>query len=160
MNQPISMNEAVVSALYEEALLLADEVRSAFDLNPVRDTGPAADRARLAMSVEGLRTTTRTMHVLAWLLNYRAFFAGEMSEFQLRRHSNLPVDRIAEPANLDLLDASIRDIIERTIRLHARVARLDHSWRERFDMHPAAIHRLQARLQERLRCAGGENVPA
>ena len=144
------MNEAIVGALYEEALLLADEVRGAFDLNPVRDTGEAADRARLALSVEGLRTTTRTMHVLAWLLNYRAFFAGDLSEFQLRRHSHLPVDRTAEAANMEMLGAPIRDLIERTIRLHARVARLDRSWRERFEMHPAAIHRLQERLEARL----------
>jgi regulator of CtrA degradation len=34
----------------------------------------------------------------------------------------------------------------RTERFHARVARLDKAWRERFEMHPSAIHRLRDRL--------------
>lgn len=63
------LSKPIIDALYEEALVLADEVRSAFYL-PLSSTAAAAnDPARLAMSIEGMRTTTRIMHVLAWLLN-------------------------------------------------------------------------------------------
>lgn len=150
MGNPRDINQPIIEALYCEALLLADEVRSVFDLNPIRETGEAADKVRLAISVEGLRTTTRVMHVLAWLLNHRAYYAGELTEFQLRRHSKLPVDRTSEAANLKLLEPPTRELIHDSEKLHARIARLDAAWRDRFEMRPAAILRLQERLGQAL----------
>lgn len=146
MGNPTDINQPIIEALYCEALLLADEVRQVFDLNPIRETGEQADLARLALSVEGLRTTTRVMHVLAWLLNHRAYYAGELTEFQLRRHSKLPADRTPEPENLARLEQPTCDLIAESVRLHARITRLDAAWRDRFEMRPAAIHRLQERL--------------
>ncbi len=146
MGVPTDINQPIIEALYCEALLLADEVRQVFDLNPIRDTGEEADLTRLALSVEGLRTTTRVMHVLAWLLNHRAYYAGELTEFQLRRHSTLPADRIPEEENLARLELPTRALIAESVRLHARISRLDSAWRERFEMRPAAILRLQQRL--------------
>lgn len=148
MQSPIDLNRTIIEDLYCEALMLADEVRSIFDLTPVRDTGDRADRLRLALSVEGLRTTTRVMHILAWLLNHRAFFAGELSEFQLRRHSKLPPDRSPEPDNLALLRPETCDLVLASQRLHLRISRLDAAWRERYAMHPSAILRLRQRLGE------------
>ncbi|MDZ4306861.1 DUF1465 family protein [Allopontixanthobacter sp.] len=146
MKPQSDLNRKIVEDLYCEALMLADEVRSIFDLTPVRDIGEAADRLRLALSVEGLRTTTRVMHVLAWLLNHRAFYAGELSEFQLRRHSKLPPDRAPEQTNLDLLEPETRALVLHSQTLHQRIARLDAAWRERYDMQPAPILRLRERL--------------
>ncbi|WP_209346885.1 DUF1465 family protein [Pontixanthobacter sp. CEM42] len=146
MGKPTDINQPIVEALYSEALLLADEVRQVFDLHPVRETGQDADDLRLALSVEGLRTTTRVMHVLAWLLNHRAYFSGELTEFQLRRHSKLPPDRPAERENLALLEYGTRELILESENLHARITRLDGAWRDRFEMRPAAILRLQERL--------------
>lgn len=128
--------------------MLADDVRSTFDLTPVRETGQTADRVRTALSEEGLRTTTRVMHMLAWLLNHRAHFAGDLSEFQLRRHSKLPPDRASLQANLDLLAPSVRELVLETHRLHQQIARLDDQWRKRYEMQPAAILRLHQRLNE------------
>ena len=146
MQPPSDLNRKIVADLYCEALMLADEVRSVFDLTPVRDTGDEADRLRMVLSVEGLRTTTRVMHVLAWLLNHRAFYAGELSEFQLRRHSKLPPDRAPEAANLELLDPDIRRLVLQSQIMHQRIARLDAGWRERYEMQPAAVLRLRERL--------------
>lgn len=146
MGVPTDINQPIIEALYCEALLLADEVRQVFDLNPIRDTGEDADLTRLALSVEGLRTTTRVMHVLAWLLNHRAYYAGELTEFQLRRHSTLPADRAPEQDNLARLELPTRALIAESVRLHSRISRLDAAWRERFEMRPAAILRLQQRL--------------
>lgn len=148
MAKPTDINEPIVEALYCEALVLADEVRQVFDLTPVRDTSAEADRVRLALSVEGLRTTTRIMHVLAWLLNHRAYFNGELSEFQLRRHSKLPHDRQSEPGNLEMLEETTRSLIRESEHLHARITRLDTAWRDRFEMRPAAILRLRERLDD------------
>ena len=146
MTKPTDINQPIVEALYCEALLLADDVRQAFDLGISQNIDEETDLTRLALSVEGLRTTTRVMHVLAWLLNQRAYFAGELTEFQLRRHSRLPADRPSEEENLARLEEPTRQLIRETEQLHARITRLDMAWRERFAMQPAAIHRLQARL--------------
>lgn len=138
------LGKPIIEALYCEALVLADEVRAAFDLAPPRSE--AEDLVRIALSVEGLRTTTRMMHVLAWLLNHRAFFAGELSEFQLRRHGILPPDRPADPDQLAKLEPETRALIAETEALHGRVARIDAAWRDRLTSHAATAHELQELL--------------
>jgi regulator of CtrA degradation len=143
MTRPTDISKPIIEALYCEALVLADEVRAAFDLAPPRCA--EEDLVRIALSVEGLRTTTRMMHVLAWLLNHRAYFAGELSEFQLRRHGVLPPDRAADPEQLAKLEPETRALIAETEAFHGRVSRLDAAWRERFVVQPAVLG-----LRERL----------
>jgi regulator of CtrA degradation len=144
MSTPTDLSQPIIEALYCEALVLADEVRSAFDLAPARCD--QEDLVRIALSVEGLRTTTRMMHLLAWLLNHRAYFAGDLSDFQLRRHGVLPPDRAADPENLVRLERETCALIAETESLHRRIARLDAAWRERFVVRPAAVHRLREQL--------------
>ena len=148
MRPAATISPAIVETLYEDALLLAEEARLAFDCT--REVAPLSEELcerRVAMSCEALRTTTRMMHAIAWLLNHRAYFAGELSEFQLRRHGRLPPPQgESDPAQLLLLDYRTRDVIERSRAFYARVTRLDRAWRERFEMRPAAVHRLRERL--------------
>jgi len=148
MAQAADLSPTIVEALYSEALLLADEARAAFDLSGrLTVTGEDEDLARIALSCEALRTTTRMMHAIAWLLNQRAYLAGELSEFQLRRHGRLPpAQPDASPDQLALLGPDLQDLTERTRRFYARIARLDSAWQDRSTMHPAAIHRLRERL--------------
>ncbi|MGN6497373.1 MAG: DUF1465 family protein [Tsuneonella sp.] len=145
MAGPTNLSEPIIETLYCEALVLADEVRAAFDLSP-RPVSVNEDLVRIALSVEGLRTTTRMMHILAWLLNHRAFFTGELSEFQLRRHGTLPPDRPSDPEQLALLEPATRQLIGDTEAFHQRIARLDTAWRDRFEMRPAAVLKLRERL--------------
>lgn len=150
MGTRADISHAIIESLYCEALVLADHVRAAFDLSQRHLPAGESDLAHIALSVEGLRTTTRVMHVLAWLLNRRAFFIGEMSEFQLRRHGRLHGDRPADPDNLARLAPEIRELIHMSAKLHARVARLDRAWSGGFEMHPPAILRLRERLGRRV----------
>lgn len=148
MAEPADLSPTIVETLYNEALTLADEARAAFDLSG-RLTAASEDEdlARIALSCEALRTTTRMMHAIAWLLNQRAYLAGELSEFQLRHHGRLP--RCPPDASHDqqaLLDPGLDALIERTRRFHARIERLDNAWRDRFAMEPTAIERLRDRL--------------
>ena len=148
MAEPADLSPTIVDALYSEALTLADEARAAFDLSG-RLTAASVneDLARIALSCEALRTTTRMMHAIAWLLNQRAYFAGELSEFQLRRHGRLPPPQPeGSPDQVALLGPQIENLIDRTRRFYARIERLDMAWRNRFAMNPAAIHRLRERL--------------
>jgi regulator of CtrA degradation len=148
MAQTADLSPTIVEALYREALELADEVRAAFDLSG-RLTAASEDEdlARIALSCEALRTTTRMMHAIAWLLNQRAYLSGELSEFQLRRHGRLPTMRVDDgQEQTGILGPEFAELIGRTRRFYARIERLDLAWRRRFEMQPGAIHRLRERL--------------
>lgn len=148
MAQTADLSATIVDTLYSEALELADEVRSAFDLSGrLTLASEDEDLARIALSCEALRTTTRMMHAIAWLLNQRAFLSGELSEFQLRRHGRLAPEKLASSdEHLARLAPEFVELIDRTRRFHARIERLDRAWRARFEMQPAAVHRLRERL--------------
>ncbi len=146
MGTPSDISEPIIEALYCEALILADEARMVFDLRPVDAAEDEDPHWRLAMSIEGLRTTTRIMHVLAWLLNQRAYYASELSEFQLRRYGTLPDDRPTDPVNLGYLEPQTQSLIAASEAIHARIGRLDRAWREGFRLRPSAVHSLRARL--------------
>jgi regulator of CtrA degradation len=160
------ISAAIVESLYIEALVLADEARAIFDLpTPSLPLSEAEERERVAMSCEALRTTTRMMHAIAWLLNQRAFFAGELSAHQVERYGRLP----AEPKGrgddhrLQLADEVV-ELAIRTEHFYARVARLDAA-----RMVTAAPARTQAeeypggeigRLQRTLGAALGASISA
>ena len=150
MSQPATINPRIIEGLYCEAMVLSDEVRHAFALSGrIGETGQDEDLARVALSCEGLRTTTRMMHAIAWLLNHRAFFMGELSEFQLRRYGRLAADMPgSDPERLSLLDLEIRELIGATERFYARLVRLDRGWRQRDVSEPSAIARLRERLNK------------
>ncbi len=148
MGNQSDISPTIVEMLYSDALDLADEARAAFDMSGrLDDVGTNAELARIALSCEALRTTTRMMHAIAWLLNHRAFFAGELSEFQLRRHGRLPPPQPdGDAQQLAQLNPELRDLVARTRRFYDRIERLDRAWRNHFAMKPAAIHRLRERL--------------
>ena len=139
----------IIEALYTEGLDLADAVRAAFDMSGRIDQLVAdEDLARIALSCEALRCTTRMMHALAWLLNQRAYFRGELSEFQLRRYGRLPASQApGDPQQLAMLGQDLRDLSAATEEFYARIARLDQAFRQHFTMEPPAIERLRARLE-------------
>jgi regulator of CtrA degradation len=134
MSEPTDLSPTIIESLYGEALDLADEVRAAFDMSrPLDLAGADEDLARIALSCEALRTTTRMMHAIAWLLNQRAFFSGELSEYQLRHHGRLPAGQpLSDEDQLAMLGPSLVELIRRTERFHARIERLDAAWRQRF----------------------------
>ncbi|KPL69548.1 AraC family transcriptional regulator [Erythrobacter sp. SG61-1L] len=152
MTGPTDINPHIVEALYNEALLLADDVRCSFDLSGrLDDASQDEDISRIALSCEALRTTTRMMHIIAWLLNQRAYFAGEITQLQLRRHGRLPAKASrSDPGQMALLGPDLRDLIGTTERLYARIERLDAAWQDNFRMEPSAIHRLRERIGHRL----------
>lgn len=149
MTDPANINHRIIESLYREALVLSDEVRAAFMLSGRIDAASREeDLARIALSCEALRTTTRMMHAIAWLLNHRAYFMGEISEFQLRRHGRLTKDTAPpDPERLALLEPHIRELIGASERFHARLVRLDEGWRQRDLDAPSALDRLRERMR-------------
>ena len=134
MARTTNLSRPIIEALYTEALILADDVRAVFALGTREPVAGEDSTVRLALSTEGLKTTTRMMHVLAWLLNQRAFFSGELTENQVRQHGTLPADRESDPKALDALEPETRELIAETQALHRRIARLDEAWRSGFAM--------------------------
>ncbi|KPH60254.1 DUF1465 family protein [Novosphingobium aerophilum] len=152
MPNSATINPRIVEALYCEALVLSDEVRHAFTLaRRLEGSMAEEDLARVALSSEGLRTTTRMMHAIAWLLNHRAYFMGELTEFQLRRHGRLSsMLRNSEPAQLALLEPQVAELVETTRRFYDRLMRLDQRWRLTEEAEPSGIERLRERIERRL----------
>lgn len=150
------LNPRIIEALYTEALVLAEEVRAVFDrLRQGHDRralvgandDPDADLAHVQASCEALRTTTRIMHCLAWLLNHRAYFAGELSELQLRRHGRLIANfPLSDPVQVQGLPADARRCVQESERLYARIQRLERAWRGDQPTSASAIERLRQRL--------------
>lgn len=138
MAVPADINPRLVEALYGEALVLADELRARFG-------GDFARAGAVTLACESLRATTRTMHCLAWLLNHRAYFAGEISEFQLRRHGRLPAATTS--GDLALLPDDAARLIRASERLFARVERLECAWRRGDALpRPSAVERLREKV--------------
>ncbi len=152
MEKHDDISPTIVETLYREALDLAEEAREVFDMSGRLDAVSHQETtARIALSCEALRSTTRMMHAIAWLLNHKAYINGELSEFQLRRHGRLPPRQPETDAGqLEHLDPVVRDLIDRSKRFYQRIERLDAAWRRKFEMQPAAIHRLHERLNEAL----------
>ncbi|MBC2666766.1 DUF1465 family protein [Novosphingobium flavum] len=154
MEHTSNLNPRIIESLYVEGLMLSDDVRAAFDLSrrPELDGECGReDEGRIALSCEALRTTTRMMHAVAWLLNHRAYLNGEISAFQLKRHGRiaggLPE---ADPERLALLEPDVRELIRATERFYARLVRLDTGWREREQAsHGDAVPAIR-RLRDRL----------
>ena len=123
-------------------------MRAVFDLSArTNDLALDNDAARVALSCEALRTTTRMMHAIAWLLSHRAYYSGELSEFQLRRHSRLAPDfPMADPERTALLSHDVRELIATTEQFYARLLRIDRSWYHRAPGAPTALDRLHERL--------------
>lgn len=148
MDMDRRIHEQIVDDLYAEALSLADEARAVFDLRDEASHGNTPDRVRIAMSIEGLRTTTRVMHVLAWLLNQRAYHAGELTKLQLLRHGTLGEERPSDPANMKMLELTTRSLIRDTERLHARVSRLDEEQRQLDSRAADPVRGMQGRIAQ------------
>ncbi|WP_394730799.1 DUF1465 family protein [Altererythrobacter sp. GH1-8] len=145
MSRTTSLSQPIIESLYTEALVLADEVRAVFAQGLGEERRAQDDLARLTFSSEGLKATTRMMHILAWLLNQRAYFSGELNSAQLRQHGALPEDQGSTEAEVERLDPISRELVDETIRLHRRIFRLDSAWRSDFDAHPG-VHAMHERL--------------
>ena len=151
MATPASINTRIIEGLYCEALVLSDEVRSAFVPSSEGGSPAANEQIALALSCEGLRTTTRMMQAVAWLLNHRAYLAGNLSEVQLRRYGKLHPCAGADPDRLAMLGPELQDLIRATELFYARLMRLDEGWRTEEAPALDDVFSLQRRLGMRAR---------
>jgi len=118
----------LVNALYVDAMVLADEARSYFERDDDADVMALSAAARIDMSCESLRVTTRLMHAIAWLLNQKAYFAGEISLQQLRGNGRaLGKSNPSDPDIIKSLPPCAQILVHASEKLYARLARLEDS---------------------------------
>lgn len=141
------VQRAQVENLYVEAMLLADEAHAAFAAR--RDCAAVQDDAflRVAEACEALKTTTRLMHIIAWLLHHRAMIAGDPGA-----GPDDSAARIGDPVAADWdvcagFDASMQRIVKASERLFERIVQIEGGWQK-----PAVtpVQNLLARIEARL----------
>ena len=116
----------LVESLYTEAMLLADEARTYFDLQGRLERDSLDPFVRVGFACESLKVTTRLMHIIAWLLTQRAVETGELSPLAGQR----PERRLGHAGESDStvveqLPAAARAMVASSIDLYQRVKRLD-----------------------------------
>ncbi|MEN7538655.1 DUF1465 family protein [Aurantiacibacter flavus] len=147
-----SVSPAILDALYEEALCLTEATRAVFaTAQGEREPGVAKSDelsdARITLSCEALRTTTRMMHAMAWLLNFRAYFNDELTAFQLRRFGRLPEPQdVGTAEERAALSADVNAVIDGSCSFYGRLARLDEAFHRGFEAEPPALENLHTRI--------------
>ena len=130
---PVSFGQKLASsqafsALFRDGMKLVEETAAYLD-GPGRQESKRLDRsASLTYATESMRLTTRLMQLASWLLLHRAVNEGEMSLAQANKEKTKVKLSVGEPADaqtLVLLPEKLRDLIDRSRKLHDQVRRLD-----------------------------------
>jgi regulator of CtrA degradation len=130
---PVSFGERLAgsqafSILFREGMALVEETASYLDGPGRRESKLLPRSAALAYATESMRLTTRLMQLASWLLLHRAVNEGEMSLAQANKEKakvKLSTGDSGDADTIALLPETLRELIDRSLRLHARVRRLD-----------------------------------
>lgn len=147
----LPVKRAQVENLYVEAMLLADEAHAAFAAQ--RDLGSSGGRGggdsllQIGLACESLKTTTRLMHIIAWLLHRRAMVAGDPGAGPNDSAARIGDPVAADWSICDRFDPSVGRIIAASERLFDRIAALEAGW----DAPPVTpVQQLMEQLRARL----------
>ena len=120
---------AFFDSTYREALSLTREARDYVAYQERRDKQSLSPVGQLAASCESMRMTARLTQVMSWLLVQKAVHAGELSREQAAapelRLSGQTVCGEEPPETEEVLPPRLRELLERSLSLYQRVARLD-----------------------------------
>src|SRR3974390_65927 len=140
--QPVSFcarlaNSQAFTDLFRDGMGLVEETATYLDGTGRQESKKLERAAALAYATESMRLTTRLMQLASWLLLHRAVKEGEMSLAQANKEKTkvkLSAADFCDPHSIDLLPANLRDLIERSHKLQAKVRRLDST------MHNSSMH--------------------
>jgi regulator of CtrA degradation len=153
-NPQARITSRLVDSLYTEAMLLADEARSYFDVAGRDDRAGLEPFARVGFACESLKVTTRVMHIVAWLLTQRAIESGEIPNRDGRRpERRLGHAQGSDQAVVDQLPEAAQRLINASADLYARVKRLDEGTVET-DVPQSPARALMGRLERGLSGGG------
>src|ERR1700688_1628987 len=121
-------NSQVFATLFRDGMALVEETASYLDGTGRTESKKLERSAALVYATESMRLTTRLMQLASWLLLHRAVKEGEMSLAQANKEKTkvkLSAADTHDVANMELLPASLRELIERSQKLQGKVRRLD-----------------------------------
>jgi regulator of CtrA degradation len=115
--------------VFQEGMSLVEETANYLD-GPGRQDARGLDRhGAIAYATESMRLTTRLMQLASWLLLQRAVSAGELSkEAALAEKHRINLSEIGPGHKLSgegQLPEGLMGMIERSLKLHQRVFKLD-----------------------------------
>ena len=115
--------------VFREGMSLVEETANYLD-GPGRQDARGLDRhGAIAYATESMRLTTRLMQLASWLLLQRAVSAGELSkEAALAEKHRINLAEIGPGHRLagdTQLPDGLQDLIERSLKLHQRILKLD-----------------------------------
>ena len=115
--------------VFKEGMGLVEETANYLD-GPGRQDARLLDRyGAVAYATESMRLTTRLMQLASWLLLQRATGAGEMTSEEARKEKHRislsDIGRGNALSGSEQLPEALKDLVERSLRLHLRVQRLD-----------------------------------
>jgi regulator of CtrA degradation len=137
------------AVLFRDGMKLVEETAAYLDGSGRQESKKLERAAALSYATESMRLTTRLMQLASWLLLHRAVNEGEMSLAQANKEKTkvkLSVPDTTDAATLALLPEPLRDLIERSKRLHEQVRRLDATIHAPVPDEPAAGHPLERQL--------------
>jgi regulator of CtrA degradation len=124
-NQPVYFRRT-----YDEALALVEEARNYVAYVEPRERPRLDFGARLEVSCESMRVTSRLTQVMAWLLMQRAVAEGEISLDQAitpdNRLGGQEVCLKSRANNPEGLPKSLKSLMERSLNLYIRISRLEN----------------------------------
>lgn len=125
MQQP-----AFFGGTYDEAMTLMVEARNYMSYVEERERRKVEAIAGLRMSCEAMRVTSRLTQVMAWLMMQRAVHEGEIDVTaalaEPNRLSGLEVCLDHTFGTDENLPTGLRSLLERSLRLYERIARLEN----------------------------------
>ena len=129
----VSGPTAFFNRTFDETMALLIEARNYIAYNEAADQRGLSPQARLQVSYESLRVTSRLTQVMAWLLAQKAVHAGELTPRQVATDEYALSGGVvctdpSGPENEEL-PSGLRNLLERSHKLYMRVARLDEQVR-------------------------------
>jgi regulator of CtrA degradation len=135
---PVSFAEKMAGSgnfqgLFRDGMSLLEETADYLDGPGRAESRELGRLGGLAYATESMKLTTRLMQLASWLLLQRAVNEGEMSMKQAAEEKNKvrlehPEDQ-QQTAGFEELPFGLTDLIERSLRLQARVRYLDEQLR-------------------------------
>jgi regulator of CtrA degradation len=115
--------------VFREGMALVEAAATYLDGDGRKEARKLRPPHSLAYATESMRLTTRLMLLASWLLIRRAVSEGELTPEQAieeQRKIKLPVTGTDQPTReLGALPPRLRELIEQSVKLQARVIRLD-----------------------------------
>jgi regulator of CtrA degradation len=120
---------ALFERTFDEGMSLVEETAKYLDGRGRHESRELPRKAALLYAGESMRVTTRLMQAASWLLVQRAVHEGDMqaedAQNERYRLGSKEICLGGGQEGVELLPATLRDLLSRSDQLYRRIARLD-----------------------------------